>query len=174
MRSLAVSLVMIALAASPAAAQFGDEMGRSVWSASAGAHALPSYGLSVTGAYGREVGFARLVLAADAILLDNPDTPYSFATVDGQLVCQDDRTGEALAESECTEGLAAAVRSEMLFGLPGPFSLGPGLRYDGTFTPYAAVQFERRLQSAAPTTGFVHAGAGLNFLQIDVGVSISY
>lgn len=172
--SLAASLALILVAAAPApaAAQWNDAP-REVWSASTGISALPSGGLAGSVAYGRNLGITRLVLTADGILVGD-DGPYNLEREDGQAVCRNEETEQLVDASACIEGLNAAVRSEVLLRLGGGFALGPALRFDGDFTPYAALQLERSLRRSQPFNWFGHIGAGYEFLQIDVGVSIAH
>ena len=173
--SFAASLAILFVAAAPAsaAAQWADDVPRDVWSASTGIHALPSGGLGGSFAYGRNVGITRFVLAADGILVDG-DGPYNLEREDGQAVCRDEETEQLVDASACIQGLDAAVRSEVLVRLGRGFALGPALRFDGDFTPYAALQLERSIRRTEPFSWFGHIGAGYEFLQIDVGVSIAH
>jgi hypothetical protein len=172
---LAASIAILALAAAPAsaAAQWADDNARDVWAGSMGMSALPDLGMAFTGSYGRIVGFGRLVLAADAIVVDDGG-PYNLEQADGRPVCADEVTHETVNEENCLGHLTAAARGEVLFQLPGAISIGPAIRFDGTLTPYGAVLLERRIRRTDPWTWFAHAGAGLDYLQIDIGVSLAH
>lgn len=172
--TLAAALAILAVAAQPsiARAQWGEENPREVWSASTGISAYPSAGVSGTLAYGRNVGVARFVLAADAIVVGG-DGPYNLEQQDGRPVCRDEETDQLVNESQCIEGLDAAVRGEALLRLGRGLAVGPALRFDGGFTPYGALLLERRVRSTEPMTWFAHVGAGHDFLQLQVGVSLT-